>query len=68
VSGGRDGVGQLEVGSYASFGGRGWMTMTGLRRFLRIAFIIALALVNFVILGFAAYWIFLVVKWLIGHL
>jgi hypothetical protein len=42
------------------------MTMTGLRSFLRIALIIALALVNFTILGFAAYSIFLVVKWLIG--
>jgi hypothetical protein len=36
------------------------------RSFLRIALIIALAVVNFVILGFAAYSIFLVVKWLIG--
>jgi hypothetical protein len=42
------------------------MTMTGLRQFLRIAFILALALVNFVILGFAAYSIFLFAKWLIG--
>lgn len=46
------------------------MTMTGLRRFLRIApriaLIIALALVDFAILGFAAYTIFPVVKWLIG--
>ena len=42
------------------------MTMTGLPSFLRIALIIALALVNFAILGFAAYSIFLVVKWLIG--
>ena len=42
------------------------MTMTGLRSFLRIALIIALALVNFAILGFAAYSIFLAVKWLIG--
>jgi hypothetical protein len=39
------------------------MTMMGLRR---IALIIALALVNFAILGFAAYSIFLLVKWLIG--
>jgi hypothetical protein len=42
------------------------MTMTGLRQFLRIAFIVALALVNFAILGFAAYSIFLMVKWLVG--
>jgi hypothetical protein len=42
------------------------MTMEGLRSFLRIAVIIALGLVNFVILGFAAYSIFLVVRWLIG--
>jgi hypothetical protein len=37
-----------------------------IRSFLRIAIIIALAVVNFVILGFAAYSIFLVVKWLVG--
>ena len=42
------------------------MTMTGVRSLLRIAVIIALALVNFAILGFAAYSIFLVVKWLVG--
>jgi hypothetical protein len=36
------------------------------RLFLRIALIIALAVVNFVILGFAAYSTFLVVKWLVG--
>ena len=42
------------------------MTMTGVRSLLRIALIIALAIVNFTILGFAAYSIFLVVKWLIG--
>jgi hypothetical protein len=42
------------------------MTMTGVRSLLRIALIIALALVNFAILGFAAYSIFLVVKWLVG--
>ena len=42
------------------------MTMKGLRSFLRIALIIALALVLLVILGFAAYTIFLLVKWLIG--
>jgi hypothetical protein len=41
------------------------MTMKGLRSFLRIAFIIALALVLLVILGFAAYTIFLFAKWLI---
>jgi hypothetical protein len=40
--------------------------MTGLRSFLRIALILALGLVNFVILGFAAYTIFLVAKWLVG--
>ena len=40
--------------------------MKGLRSFLRIALIIALALVDFVILGFATYSIFLLVKWLIG--
>jgi hypothetical protein len=39
------------------------MTMAGLRR---ITLIIALALVNFAILGFAAYSIFLLVKWSIG--
>jgi hypothetical protein len=42
------------------------MAMTA-RSFLRSALIIALGLVNFVILGFAAYSIFLVAKWLIGH-
>ena len=41
------------------------MTMT-VRSFLRIALIIALALVNLVVLGFAAYSIFLVAKWLFG--
>jgi hypothetical protein len=40
--------------------------MTGLRSFLRIALILALGLVNFVILGFAAYTIFLVAEWLVG--
>ena len=40
--------------------------MTGFRSLLRIALIIALALFLFVILGFAAYSIFLFVKWLIG--
>jgi hypothetical protein len=39
-----------------------------LRIALRTALIIALALVNFVILGFAAYSIFLFAKWLIGHI
>jgi hypothetical protein len=38
------------------------MTMTGL---LRIALIIALALFVFVILGFGAYSIFLIAKWLV---
>ena len=42
------------------------MTMEGLRAFLRIALIINLALVLLVFLGFAAYPIFLVAKWLIG--
>jgi hypothetical protein len=46
------------------------MTMTGLPSFLRIApriaLIIALALVNFVILGFAAYAVLLFAMWLIG--
>ena len=41
------------------------MTMEGLRRIVVIALIIALALVDFVILGFAAYSIFLLAKWLI---
>jgi hypothetical protein len=41
------------------------MTMEGLRRIAVIALIIALALVGFVILGFAAYTIFLFAKWLI---
>ena len=45
---------------------RGWMTIKGLRSFLRIALIIAVALVLLVILGFAAYSIFLIAKWLIG--
>jgi hypothetical protein len=40
--------------------------MTGLRSLLRIAFTIALALVLLVFLGFAAYSIFLVAKWLVG--
>lgn len=41
------------------------MTITGLRSLLRIALIIALALFVLVILGFAAYLIFLIAKWLI---
>jgi hypothetical protein len=41
------------------------MTMEGLRSFLRIALIIAVALVLLVILGFAAYPIFMIVKALI---
>ena len=40
--------------------------MKGLRSFLRIALIIALALVLLVILGFAACSIFLIAKLLIG--
>ena len=43
----------------------GGMTMEGLRRIAVIALIIALALVLLVILGFAAYTIFLFAKWLI---
>jgi hypothetical protein len=39
------------------------MTMEGLRRIAIIALIIALALVLLVILGFAAYSIFVLVKW-----
>jgi hypothetical protein len=42
------------------------MTMEGLRRIAVIALVITLALVDFVILGFAAYTIFLFAKWLIG--
>jgi hypothetical protein len=42
------------------------MTMEGLRRIALIALIIALALVLLVFLGFAAYPIFLIAKWLIG--
>jgi hypothetical protein len=49
-------------------GGRpGRMTMEGLRRVTLIALIIALALYLFVILSFGAYSIFLLAKWLIGH-
>ena len=40
--------------------------MEGLRRIAFIALIIALALVLLVIVGFAAYTIFLFAKWLIG--
>jgi hypothetical protein len=43
------------------------MTMEGLRRTALIALIIALALYLLVFLGFAAYSIFLVAKWLVGH-
>ena len=39
--------------------------MEGLRAFLRIALIIAFALYLFVILGFAAYSISLIAKWLV---
>jgi hypothetical protein len=42
------------------------MTMEGLRLFLRSALIIAVALALLVILGFEAYAIFLIAKWLIG--
>jgi hypothetical protein len=38
----------------------------GLHRIALIALIIALTLVDFVILGFAAYTIFLFAKWFIG--
>jgi hypothetical protein len=40
--------------------------MEGLRRIALIALIIALAIVLLVFLGFAAYPIFLIAKWLIG--
>ena len=40
--------------------------MSGLRRIALIALIIALALYLFVIIGFGAYSIFLVAKWLVG--
>ena len=40
--------------------------MSGLRRIALVALIIALALYLFVILGFGAYSIFLVAKWLVG--
>ena len=39
--------------------------MTGLLSFFRIALILALALVILVVLGFAAYSIFLFAKWLV---
>jgi hypothetical protein len=42
------------------------MTMEGLRRIALIALIIALGLFLLVILGFAAYSIFVFAKWLIG--
>ena len=42
------------------------MTMEGLRSIALIILISALALYVLVILGFAAYSIFLVAKWLIG--
>jgi hypothetical protein len=42
------------------------MTMEGLRRIAVIALVVALALVLLVILGFATYSIFLLVKRLIG--
>ena len=41
------------------------MRMKGLRSFLRIALIIALALVVLVILRFGAYSIFLIAKWVV---
>jgi hypothetical protein len=40
--------------------------MEGLRRIALIALLIALALYLFVILGFAAYPIFVFAKWLVG--
>jgi hypothetical protein len=46
--------------------GQGQMTMEGLRRIALIALIIALGLFLLVILGFAAYSIFVFAKWLIG--
>jgi hypothetical protein len=49
-------------------GRQGWMTMEGLRRIALIALIIAVALYLFVFLGFAAYSIFLIAKWLVGYL
>jgi hypothetical protein len=42
--------------------------MEGIRRIALITLIIALALYLLVILGFAAYSIFLFAKWLIGHI
>jgi hypothetical protein len=41
------------------------MTMEGLRRIALIALIVAVALVLLVFLGFGAYTIFLVAKWLV---
>jgi hypothetical protein len=46
-------------------GEEGWMTMEGLRRIAFIALNIALALVLLVFLGFGAYSIFLIAKWLV---
>jgi hypothetical protein len=46
-------------------GRQGWITMEGLRHIALIALIIALALYLLVILGFGAYSIFLLAKWLI---
>jgi hypothetical protein len=40
--------------------------MSGLRRIALVALITALALYLFVIIGFGAYSIFLVAKWLVG--
>jgi hypothetical protein len=42
------------------------MTMTGITFVLRIALIALALVVVFVILGFGAYSIFLIAKWLIG--
>jgi hypothetical protein len=42
------------------------MRMEGLRRIALMALIIALALYLLVILGFAAYSMFLITKWLVG--
>jgi hypothetical protein len=42
------------------------MTMEGLRRIALIALVITLALALLVVLGFAAYSMFLVAKWLVG--
>jgi hypothetical protein len=42
------------------------MTMEGLRHIALIALVITLALALLVVLGFAAYSMFLVAKWLVG--